>query len=197
MNASANPVMPIPIRRAASSCLCCIFNGTCAASMALSSKRVATAVVAPIPARSSLACAPNGSCTNWVRLIEPRLHAPCGGKGTSPQGLVALMDSSYQRLLLRAIRSMNSTPGSPVSHAVLCNCSHNNRAGTVRTTTQGSGVIECDQIRSSTNAPCGATLPASGNTSIHSSFFSSACMNASLTSTDRLKCRKACGSRLA
>ena len=61
--------------------------------MASSRKRTAVAVSASQARLSSRASAVNGLSTRRARLIEPSRHAPCGGSGCSPQGLVALISS--------------------------------------------------------------------------------------------------------
>ncbi len=92
---------------------------------------------------------------------------------------------------------MKITPGSPHSNAAFWMRSHSARAETIRIATQGSGVVEPDHILSHTIAPAGAVRPASGKTNGHDSSFSTACMKASVASTERLKCRNAPGLRFA
>src|SRR5690554_5095319 len=69
-----------------------------------------------------------------TRLKEPRRQAPYGGSGCSPQGVVAAMVSQYQRLFMRLIVSMNSTPGSAQSQVPRMICSQRERASTSRYT---------------------------------------------------------------
>jgi hypothetical protein len=51
------------------------------------------------------------------RLIEPRLHESYGCNGCSPHGFVASIRPTFLIGLRSLMRSMNTTPGSPLFHA--------------------------------------------------------------------------------
>ena len=63
-----------------------------------------------------LASLSKGDFTNLAKFIDPNRHAPYGGNGCSPQGLVADIFSQYDKLFRAFIRSINITPGSANSY---------------------------------------------------------------------------------
>ncbi len=91
---------------------------------------------------------------------------------------------------------MNSTPGSAQSYAALMIFSQSARAGIRLTIRQGTSPSLPVQRLGTSSVPSSGR-PASGNTSGQSASLWTAAMNASLTSTERLKCLSAAGSRFA
>ena len=140
--------------------------------MALSNMRTDVAVRGANSSRSMAAVASNGLRTRRAKLIDPSKQAPNGGRGCSPQGLVAAMVSQYCKLLSRLMRSIKITPGSAKLYVARMIWSHRSRA-------------------------CITLYEAPSNVSSHGPSSRTAAMKASVTRTDKLNMRRRPGSCLA
>ena len=94
-------------------------SGYLLTSITLSRKRVVVWMIDLYSSQSKRALLPSmpSPLTSTPRLIEPRLHESKACSGCSPHGFVASIRPTFLIGLRSLMRSMNTTPGSPVRQA--------------------------------------------------------------------------------